>query len=72
MSCPYMQLAVFTTGLQNQLIQILFIRLFMNQSGNSWRVGWIEEMSRINCQKLTRAELNDSLRQTIEESLGFR
>jgi predicted RNase H-like HicB family nuclease len=34
-----------------------------------WWVGWIEEVSGVNCQEQTREELLETLRITLEEAL---
>ncbi len=36
-----------------------------------WWIGWIEEISGINCQERSRAELLDSLKVTLREALEF-
>lgn len=35
----------------------------------AWWIGWIEEVPGVNCQEATRAELLESLRVTLVESL---
>jgi hypothetical protein len=40
----------------------------IKQSGSCW-IGWIEEVSGVNCQERTRAELLETLRITLEEVL---
>ena len=34
-----------------------------------WWIGWIEEVSGVNCQERTREELLETLRITLEEAL---
>ncbi len=36
-----------------------------------WWIGWVEEVPGVNCQERTRAELLQSLRITLKESLEF-
>jgi len=36
-----------------------------------WWIGWIEEVSGVNCQERTREELVESLRVTLKEALEF-
>ena len=40
----------------------------VKQSGDWW-IGWIEEISGVNCQELTHEELIESLRITLKEAL---
>jgi len=40
----------------------------LRQSGEWW-IGWIEEISGVNCQERTKEELLDSLRVTLKEAL---
>jgi len=42
----------------------------VKHSGNWW-IGWIEEVSGVNCQEQTKAELLESLRITLKEMLEF-
>ena len=42
----------------------------IKQTG-SWWIGWIEEVSGVNCQERTREELLESLRITLEEALDL-
>lgn len=42
----------------------------IKQDGNWW-IGWIEEISGVNCQEKTREELIDSLKTTLQEALEF-
>lgn len=42
----------------------------IKQSNNSW-IGWIEEVSGVNCQESTKEELLESLRITLKEALDF-
>ena len=37
----------------------------------NWWIGWIEEISGINCQEKTRDELIISLKETLKEALEF-
>ena len=36
-----------------------------------WWIGWIEEVSGVNCQEKTREELTDTLRITLREAIEF-
>ena len=36
-----------------------------------WWIGWIEEISGVNCQERSREELLESLRVTLREALEF-
>jgi len=40
------------------------------QSGEWW-IGWVEEMSGVNCQERTKDELLESLRSALKEALPF-
>ena len=40
----------------------------VKQDGQWW-IGWIEEISGVNCQERTREELLESLRATLGEAL---
>ncbi len=42
----------------------------IKQDGDWW-IGWIEEISGVNCQEKTRDELIESLKETLQEALGF-
>lgn len=42
----------------------------VKQDGNWW-IGWVEEVSGVNCQEPTRAELVASLRVTLAEAIEF-
>jgi hypothetical protein len=42
----------------------------IKQSGNWW-IGWIEEVSGVNCQESSKGELLESLRITLREALEF-
>ncbi|GBO52767.1 hypothetical protein APA_568 [Pseudanabaena sp. lw0831] len=42
----------------------------IKQSENWW-IGWIEEISGVNCQEATKEELLESLRITLKEALDF-
>ncbi len=42
----------------------------IKQQGDWW-VGWIEEFPGVNCQELTRQELIESLRITLQEAIEF-
>ena len=39
------------------------------QQHGDWWIGWIEEISGVNCQEKTREELLDTLRITLLEAL---
>ncbi len=36
---------------------------------SGWWIGWVEEVSGVNCQEHTRAELIESLQVTLREAL---
>lgn len=40
----------------------------VKQDGKWW-IGWIEEVSGVNCQEASREELMESLRVTLQEAL---
>ena len=42
----------------------------VKQDGDWW-IGWIEEISGVNCQEKTREELLESLKVTLQEALEF-
>jgi len=42
----------------------------IKQDGDWW-IGWIEEISGVNCQEKTREELLESLKITLREALEF-
>lgn len=42
----------------------------IKRSGDWW-IGWIEEVSGVNCQESSKAELLESLRITLREALEF-
>lgn len=42
----------------------------IKQSGDWW-IGWIEEISGVNCQASSKGELLESLRITLREALKF-
>ena len=42
----------------------------MKQDGDWW-IGWIEEVSGVNCQEKSREELLESLSVTLKEALEF-
>jgi predicted RNase H-like HicB family nuclease len=41
------------------------------KQSNNWWIGWIEEISDVNCQESTKEELIESLRITLEEAIDF-
>jgi predicted RNase H-like HicB family nuclease len=41
------------------------------KQSNNWWIGWIEEISGVNCQESTKEELLESLRITLKEALDF-
>ena len=45
-------------------------RAVVRQDGDWW-IGWIEEISGVNCQERTRAELLETLKVTLREALDF-
>ncbi len=42
----------------------------IKQQGDWW-IGWIEEVSGVNCQEHSRKELVESLRSTLREAIEF-
>ncbi len=42
----------------------------IKQDGDWW-IGWIEELSGVNCQEKSRDELIKSLKETLKEALEF-
>ena len=38
---------------------------------SDWWIGWIEEISGVNCQEKTREELLETLKVTLQEALEF-
>ncbi|MEI6260356.1 MAG: type II toxin-antitoxin system HicB family antitoxin [Deltaproteobacteria bacterium] len=42
----------------------------IKRSGDWW-IGWIEEVSGVNCQESSKGELLESLRITLREALEF-
>jgi len=42
----------------------------LKQDGDWW-IGWIEEVSGVNCQERTRADLVASLREVLAEAIEF-
>lgn len=42
----------------------------IKQDGD-WLIGWIEEISGVNCQEKTREELIETLKITLREALDF-
>ena len=38
---------------------------------NDWWIGWIQEISGVNCQERTLAELKETLKMTLKEALDF-
>jgi predicted RNase H-like HicB family nuclease len=42
----------------------------IKQNGDWW-IGWIEEISGVNCQEATHDELIESLKVTLQEVLDF-
>ena len=45
-------------------------RAVVRQDGDWW-IGWIEEISGVNCQEKSREELLESLKVTLREALDF-
>ena len=45
-------------------------RAVVRQDGDWW-IGWIEEISGVNCQEKSREELLESLKVTLREALEF-
>ena len=42
----------------------------VQQRDSCW-IGWIEEVPGVNCQEPTKAELLETLRETLREALDF-
>ena len=42
----------------------------VKQEGEWW-IGWIEEVTGVNCQEATREELMETLKITLKEALEF-
>ena len=42
----------------------------IKQDGDQW-IGWIEEISGVNCQGNTKKELLHSLKETLQEAIEF-
>ncbi|GAX61046.1 hypothetical protein SCALIN_C17_0079 [Candidatus Scalindua japonica] len=42
----------------------------IKQEDDCW-IGWIEEISGVNCQKKSREELMETLKVTLEEAVKF-
>lgn len=42
----------------------------IKQDGDWW-IGWIEEISGVNCQERTREQLVETLKITLQEALDF-
>lgn len=42
----------------------------IKQDGDWW-IGWIEEISGVNCQEKTREKLIETLKITLQEALDF-
>ena len=42
----------------------------VKQDGDWW-IGWIEEISGVNCQEKTREQLVETLKITLQEALEF-
>lgn len=38
---------------------------------DDWWIGWIEEVTGVNCQERTREDLLESLKVTLKEALEF-
>ena len=51
-------------------LQNILNTAIIKQDGNWW-IGWIEEISGVNCQEATKEELLESLRITLKEALDF-
>ena len=41
------------------------------QKADDWWVGWIEEVSGVNCQERSKDKLLESLMETLQEALEF-
>ncbi len=39
------------------------------KQSDGWWIGWIEEVTGVNCQEKTREELVETLRTTLQEAL---
>ena len=54
----------YTNGMKNQYTAVV------KQDGDWW-IGWIEEVSGVNCQEETREALIETLKITLREALEF-
>ena len=43
----------------------------INKMDGKWWIGWIEEISGVNCQEHSRKELRESLKIMLKEALEF-
>ncbi len=41
------------------------------KNNDPWWIGWIEEVPGVNCQERSKAELIESLRETLREALEY-
>ena len=46
-----------------------YTAVIKNEEG--WWIGWIEEISGVNCQEKTREELVETLKITLQEAIEF-
>ena len=46
-----------------------YTAVIKNEEG--WWIGWIEEISGVNCQEKTREELIETLKITLQEAIEF-
>jgi predicted RNase H-like HicB family nuclease len=44
----------------------------VTKKDGAWWIGWIEEVSGVNCQEKTREKLLESLKTTLKEALEFK
>ena len=50
-------------------MNIEYTAVIKNDDG--WWIGWIEEISGVNCQEKTREELIETLKITLQEAIQF-
>ena len=41
------------------------------QQDEGWWIGWIQEIPGVNCQERTKAELLETLRMTLRETIAY-
>lgn len=43
----------------------------VTKRSGEWWIGWVEEVSGVNCQERTKPELLESLRVALKEAIAF-